>query len=184
MTETTSSGTEHQETAPGGSGQSTAEKQLSQAEIDNLVESRLARQKRELLEQYADYDDLKAAKARLQEIEDAGKSEQQRLNEQLAEKDRLLAEREAALAQAQMSSLRATVAADKGVPAGSLTGSTKEELEASADQLIAWRDAAKPPTRKAPTSGGLKSGASSGGDSSADPKERAAAAVRAFRGGA
>lgn len=177
MTETTSSGTEPSQ-AP--AQPEPTEKTFTQAELDRIVGERVHRAK----EQYADYDDLKAAKARLQEIEDAGKSEQQRLNEQLAEKDRLLAEREAALAQAQMSSLRATVAADKGVPAGSLTGSTKEELEASADQLIAWRDAAKPPTRKAPTSGGLKSGASSSGDSSADPKERAAAAIRAFRGGA
>lgn len=163
-----------------GTDSKPAEKTFTQAELDRIVGERVHRAK----EQYADYDDLKAAASRLREIEDAGKSEQQRLNEQLAEKDRLLAEREAALAQAQMSSLRATVAADKGVPAGSLTGSTKEELEASADQLIAWRDAAKPPTRKAPNSGGLKSGASSSGDSSADPKERAAAAVRAFRGGA
>lgn len=46
-------------------------------------------------------------------------------------------ERDKALAEA----LRVSVATDKGVPAGLLSGSTKEELEAAADQLLAFKGA-------------------------------------------
>lgn len=73
------------------------------------------------------------AKQKLQEIEDADKSETQREREA-----REAAEKRATEAEAKV--LRADVAADKGVPAKLakfLTGSTKEELEASADELLA-----------------------------------------------
>ncbi|MBF6584426.1 DUF4355 domain-containing protein [Nocardia farcinica] len=157
-----------------------AEKTLTQSEVDRLLGERLARER----EKFADYDDLKAKAQRLQEIEDANKTEQQKAQERIEQLSRQLAEKEQLVAQATLQSLKATVAAKKGVPASSLTGTTQEELEASADELIAWRDAAKSPARKAPNPGGLKSGASSNGDSAASPQERAAAAVRLFRGGA
>lgn len=171
MTETS---TETEPQAGTGTDSKPAEKTLTQSEVDRLLGERLARER----EKYADYDDLKAAASRLKEIEDAGKSEQQKLADQLAAAQRQIAERDAALAEATQASLRATVAADKGVPASSLTGSTKEELEAAADQLIAWRDAAKSATRRTTAPTGLKSGASSSGDTSANPKEAAALALR------
>jgi hypothetical protein len=73
-----------------------------------------------------------AAMARLKEIEDAQKSEQQKLTER-AEK----AEREAA--EAKVSLMRRDVAADKQLPpamADRLRGTTREELEADADELL------------------------------------------------
>lgn len=173
----TSTETEHQETAPTAE-QKPAEKTLPQSEVDRIVKERLARQKQD----FADYDDLKAKAQRLQEIENANKSEQQKAQERIDELTKQLADREQQVTQATLTSLKATVAADRGVPAGSLTGSTKEELEASADQLIAWRDAAKP-TRKPPAPTGLRSGASNSGETSANPMERAAAAMRAMRQG-
>ena len=42
-------------------------------------------------------------------------------------------------AELESRALRSEVAADKGVPSSLLTGSTREELEASADALIEFR---------------------------------------------
>ncbi len=50
-----------------------------------------------------------------------------------------MTELEAKLAEAELSVLKADVAAAKGVPAKLLTGSTQEELEAAADELIEFR---------------------------------------------
>lgn len=120
---------------------------------------------------------------KIQEFEDRDKSETQKLANQLTALQKQLADKDTEIANARTASMRSEVAADKGVPASSLSGTTKEELEASADELIAWREAHSP-KRKAPTgSSGLKSGASGSGDQSADPKERAAAALRDMRKG-
>lgn len=73
-----------------------------------------------------------AAAAKLAEIEDAKKSE--------AEK--LLAKLEAAeqrAAAAEQARIRAEIAQSKGVPADLLSGTTEEEMTASADRLLAFR---------------------------------------------
>lgn len=83
-------------------------------------------------------ENLTAAKAnedaakRLAEIEEASKSEAERAAERLAAAEKRAADLEA-------KATRAEVAADKGVPANLLTGSTREELEAAADALIEFR---------------------------------------------
>ncbi len=76
--------------------------------------------------------ELEQAEAKLREIEDSEKSELQRLQEQLQE-----AEKRAGTA--HMESLRLQVAHDKGLSpsqARRLSGSTLEELEADADELL------------------------------------------------
>ena len=73
-----------------------------------------------------------AAAAKLAEIEDAQKSES----------EKLLAKLEAAeqrAAAAEQARLRAEIAQSKGVPADLLSGSTEEEMSASADRLLAFR---------------------------------------------
>jgi len=170
MTET-SSETENQ--AGTETDSKPAEKTFTQTELNEILGQRLARVK----EQYGDYEDLQAKAAELQQIKEAGKTEQQKLADQLTTLQQQLAEKDAQVAEATLTSMKASIAAEKGVPAASLTGSTQEELEASADQLIAWRDAAKP-VRKPPMPSGLKSGASSSSDTSANPKEAAALALR------
>jgi hypothetical protein len=79
----------------------------------------------------------KAAAEKLAEIEEANKTAEQKTAERLA-----AAEKKAAEAEAK--ALRAEVANSKGVPAGLLSGSTLEELEAAADALIEFRDKSKP----------------------------------------
>lgn len=74
-----------------------------------------------------------AEKARLyDEAQEQGKSELQKAQEAAAK-----AEARAAALESKV--LRAQVAAAKGVDADLLSGSTLEELEASADRLLAWR---------------------------------------------
>ncbi len=73
-----------------------------------------------------------AAAARLTEIEDAQKSEAEKLQAKLEAAERRAAE-------AEQARLRAEVAQTKGVPADLLSGSTEDELQASADALLAFR---------------------------------------------
>lgn len=146
----------------------------SQEELDKVLGKRLDRERAK----FPDYDQLKADAAELKKIRDGEKTELQREKEA----------REAAEARAdkaEFAALRSEVARDKGVPAASITGTTKEELEASAEELLAWRGDAGKPTKPAKNTnaGQLKSGASGAGSTTQDPKERAAEAMRRLRNG-
>lgn len=83
-------------------------------------------------------ENLAAAKAnetaaqRLAEIEESQKTEAQKVQEALEQAQRELAE-------TRLQAARAEVAASKGVPVDLLSGGTREELEAAADALIAFR---------------------------------------------
>lgn len=105
----------------------------SQEELDRIIQARLDRERKRT----GDYDELKAKAAKLAEIEEANKTEAQKLADRAEAAERRAAEYES-------KALRSDVAADKGVPAALLTGGTKEELEASADALIAFRGEQKP----------------------------------------
>lgn len=147
----------------------------SQEDFDKAISQRLARQKA----QFAGYAEYKSKAEKLDEIERANQSELDRIKADLE------AER-SARQQAEFSSLRAEVSALKGVPAAGLTGTTREELEASADALLEWHNAAKPAPTKIETAssgGGLKSGASGNDNSKLSPKEQAAEALRKLRSG-
>lgn len=77
---------------------------------------------------------LEAANARLQEIENEGKSESEKLQARAAESERRASEAEAKL-------LRVEVAASRNFQASAiplLGGTTREEIEASADALAAF----------------------------------------------
>lgn len=82
---------------------------------------------------------------KLDEIEQANKSELEKAQERAAK-----AEAEAKAAKAE--ALRADVAASKGVPMRLVFGETRADMEASADEAIAWRSSAEPKTPKAPSS--------------------------------
>lgn len=79
--------------------------------------------------------DNESAAKRLAEIEDANKSE---LEKVLARAEAA----EKAVAEATATALRASVANTKGVPLELLSGSTQEDLEASADKLLAFKGTA------------------------------------------
>lgn len=69
---------------------------------------------------------------RFDDLEEASKSELQKAADRAAAAEAKVAEIEAR-------ALRAEVAAAKGIPAALLSGTTQEELEASADALLAFR---------------------------------------------
>lgn len=110
---------------PSGGGE---EKTFTQAEVDKLIDQRIARERTK----YSDYDDLKAKAQRLKEAEDADKSEIDKLKDRLSES-------ESRASKAESEALRTTVASQKGLTANQakrLSGSTKEELESDADELL------------------------------------------------
>lgn len=97
-----------------------------------LGESGLAALKSEREARKAAEKSAAEALARVKAFEDAQKTESERQAERLAEIERENAELKTA-------KTRAEVAAAKGVPVGLLSGTTQEELEASADALIAFK---------------------------------------------
>lgn len=117
-------------------------KTFTQADVDRIVADRLKRAE----SKFADYDDLKAKAGKLDEIEAANKSEADKLREEL---DQL----KAANSEATTKALRAEVAMSKGLTAAQakrLVGTTPEELEADADEIL---EAFKPADGNKPPSG-------------------------------
>jgi hypothetical protein len=144
----------------------------TQAEVDSFVGGRVKKERAK----YADYGELKTKAAELDSLKQASMSQ--------ADKDaQRIRELETALETERHANMRRDVAATKKVPADRISGTTREELEASADELLAFiaetvnaNKPSRPPT-------GLKSGATSA-DTRMDPQERAAAALRTLRSGA
>lgn len=125
--------------------------------LDKIIGARLARERAK----YADYADLKA---KAEQFDKVSKTAEQRI---AAVENELKAERE--------QGIRKDVAADKGVPVGLLKGKTREECEAEADELLAFRGKVEKPK---PAGGALKT--TFGSDTKLDPKERAAQLLRQF----
>lgn len=133
---------------------------MSQDVLDHIIRDRLAREKAK----YADYEALKA-KA---DAYDAAEAE--KLSEiQKAEKAARDAQEEAEKLRIQ--NLRLTIAGEKGVPAQLLSGTTREEIEASADVLLTWRGNAEP------EKGGVTPNPQQGRQSNTKPSGRAAGAA-------
>lgn len=121
-------------------------KTFTQEQLDEIIEKRLARER----EKYSDYDKLKEqvtaladakakADAAAKKLEDEGKSVADKVNEQLEALQAQLEEEKAARQKSDSESLRLRVASAKGLTeaqAKRLQGSTKEELEADADDLL------------------------------------------------
>jgi hypothetical protein len=99
-----------------------------QAEFDRMVSDRLRRER----EKFGDYDDLKRKAGEYDKTVEAQKSETQKLNDRAAAAEKTASEH-------QLRALRAEVALDKKLTpsqAKRLVGSTKEELEADAEDLL------------------------------------------------
>jgi DNA repair exonuclease SbcCD ATPase subunit len=116
----------------------------SQEDFDKAIQARIARERAKIP---TDYDDLKTKAAKFAEWEEAQKTEAQKAQERLDAAEKRASELE-------LKVTRAEVAAAKGVPANLLTGSTQEELEASADALIAFKGEPQPQRLHIPNEGG------------------------------
>lgn len=161
--------TETTESSPAAAESSDFEPITSQEDFEKRIGARLAREQRK----YADYQDLKAKAAKLDEIE----AKTAEANKTWEERYKSL---ETKMAQKDLEILRVQVASAKGVPANRINGTTREELEADADELLTLIAKQKEAERPKVPASSLKSGAT-GSDSRLDPKERAAAALRSFR---
>jgi hypothetical protein len=111
------------------------DKKFTQEDLDRVVADRLKRE----TSKYSDYDELKAKAAKLDEAEASRKSDDQKLLERVEAAERKAAEADDRVGKAEANALRLSVAADKKLSpslAKRLSGSTREELEADADELL------------------------------------------------
>lgn len=115
----------------------------SQEDLNKVIAERIQRERGK----YADYKDLQAKAARLDEIEEASKTEAQKQAEALAKAQAELNEFKT---RAQIQEWTAQVAAEAGVPAGILRGSSLEELQKHAADIKAALPEAPVAKRRAP----------------------------------
>lgn len=126
----------------------------SQEDFDKAIQARIARERAK----FADYEQVKADASELAKIRESQKTAEQKQAEALAAA-------EAQIAELTIARARAEVAASKGVPAELLTGSTEEELSASADALIKFKSVSAHSGYVAPNEG---RGGGASGSSAAD----------------
>lgn len=147
----TGSDTATEETAAADETGDAPARTYSQAEIDQIVEKRLARVRK----QYGDYEDMKAKAARLDEIEAASKSELERLEDA----NKAL---EAKLAQREHEALIQSACLKHSIPeeyADLVAGADEEAIEAAAKKvgkLVAAKAKDKP--RPVPGEGDMPQG--------------------------
>ncbi|MER7833485.1 hypothetical protein [Streptomyces sp. NPDC095602] len=138
-------GTEQQPPQPGTDGTPQAQDTGGEAQLGDAGKKALAEERRARREAEARLKELEPLAAKARELEDASKSEAEKLAERAAEAERRAAE-------AELRALRLEVATAKGLTptqAKRLVGATREELEADADDLLATFGG----TGTAPTSG-------------------------------
>ncbi len=100
----------------------------TQADLDRIIGERLSRERAK----FADYEDLQAKAAQLDAITEADKTEQQKLQEQLAASEARVAEYELA---DKIRGWASEIAKETGVPAELLRGGTEAEMRAHAEAL-------------------------------------------------
>lgn len=118
-----------------------------------------------------DLEKTKPAVQRLREIEDANKTELQKITERAE-----AAERRAS--QAELAALRTRVAAELNVPVEVLHGDTEESIRAAGQKVLEWAGTGR---RPAPPVTALKSGSTAEDISGMTGKQRAAALLRQMR---
>lgn len=136
------------------------EKTFTQEQVNAL----LADQKRKVSEKFADYDDVKARAAKLDELEQASKSE---LQKALDEAAALKTELERHKSKEQVAQWAAEIVKGSDIPATVLRGTTREELEQHFEELKNL--APKPKRTSAPS-----------GQATSEQGSRAVAALRSL----
>lgn len=108
-----------------------ADKVFTQAEVDEIVQSRLQRERAK----YPDYEALKEKAGKYDAAEEAAKSDLQKAKDRAAAAESELAKLKSANA---LRDMRAGVAKDTGVPESLLTGATEEECRQQAAAVLAF----------------------------------------------
>ena len=115
---------------------------FTQDDVNRIIAKRVAK--------YSDYEELKQKAAKFDEQVEAGKSDLQKATEKA---NSLQAELDALKQAESMRKMREEVADAKGIPAKLLTGTTAEECEAQAAELLAWAQKASSGYPKVPDGG-------------------------------
>lgn len=98
-----------------------------------------AEERRKTAEKFADYEELKAKAEKFDQAKQETQTELEKAIARAEKAEKAVETERAGREAAERKSLAATVAAEKGVPSSHISGTSREELEQSADQLIAWR---------------------------------------------
>lgn len=112
-------------------GTQTEEKTFTQAELNAIVQKRVAEQ----TAKYENYEELKAKAQKFDALEEGSKTELQKATEKA---DALQKQLDSMKKADKVRTIREGVSKEKGVPAGLLTGETQEECEKQADDIIAF----------------------------------------------
>ncbi len=118
-----------------------SEKTFSQAELDSIIGDRLKRER----EKYADYDLMKEKASKLDEIEEASKSELQKATERAEKLESELTQLKKA---EEIRQVRDKVATATGVPASLLSGETEDVCEEQAKAILSFKTSTSYPTIK------------------------------------
>ena len=118
-----------------------ASKTFTQAELDKIVGERLSRERAK----YEGFDELKAKAAKFDEMEEANKTELQKMSEKA---QALQTELDSLKKAATIRDLRDKVAKETGVPASLLTGDTEEACKVQAEAIKEFANPSSYPTVK------------------------------------
>ena len=117
------------------------EKTFNQSELDAIISDRLKRER----EKYADYDALKEKATRLDEIEEASKTELQKATERA---ERLESELTQMKKAEEIRQIRDKVATTTGVPASLLSGETEDACTEQAKAILSFKSSSSYPVIK------------------------------------
>jgi hypothetical protein len=104
--------------------------------VNKVVQKRLARQKEQLSAQFGDYDDVKAKAAKFDELQAASKSDVEKLTEKLQAEQTENQKLKDQLADKDRQATASRIAQEKGVPVRYVTGEDEKAMIASADQFL------------------------------------------------
>lgn len=124
----------------GNNGDAGTEKTFTQAEIDAIIEGRLAREK----QKYADYESLKKKAGKYDEFQQQNKSELQKATEKA---DALQAELDKLKKEGTVRQVREKVSKDLNIPAELLNGEDEESCRKQAEAILKF---AKPKSYPGP----------------------------------
>ena len=109
----------------------------TQEALDKLITERVSRERKK----YADYESLKEKAAKLDEIEQANKTELEKAQEKIAQLEQAAEDAKKAK---EMADLRAEVAKETGIPEALIKGTTQEEMTEFAQSVAQFAKAQKP----------------------------------------
>lgn len=144
-------------TATETQGAAQGERTFTQEEVNRLIGERVNK----VNAKYADYPDLKAKAAKYDELQEASKSETEKLMDRV---NRAESERDEMRAAIARRDLLDKVSKETGVPSNLLKGDTEEELVSSARQIAEFAKASEPGIPKDKGGAASQKNADDGGD--------------------